>query len=301
MTSTHYDVVILGSGPAGLQAAIHAARKKVSVLIIGNKAKSSLYKAHVENYCCLDKVSGETLLNKGVEQAEAAGARLIQGDVIKTSQADDGFVIQTEGHKIIHCNALIMAMGITRNRLGAKGEKAFLGRGVSYCVDCDANFYRDQPVAVVGNGSAALSGALTLLFYTSKVHLIAEKLDVTQSLVHQIKESHVNIHLGRKVKTILGEDQVKGVILDDGSHLNVEGVFIESGAKGAVELAATLGVALDQENFQYITADKNQQTNVPGIFAAGDITGLPWQMAKAVGEGCVAGISAAKYVKKMKS
>jgi thioredoxin reductase (NADPH) len=106
--------------------------------------------------------------------------------------------------------------------------------------------------------------------------------------------------LGSKVKEIVGLDNVDGLIMDDDQMLNVDGVFIETGAKGAIELAATLGVVLDEEKFQYIVTDKQQKTNVPGIYAAGDICGPPWQMAKAVGEGCVAGLSASKYAKKLR-
>jgi len=300
MNQEIYDVVILGTGPAGLQAAIHAARAKVSVLVMGREHKSSLYRAHVENYCCLSGISGEELLQQGVKQAYDSGAQFLHEDVIKTSQDDDWFIISTESEQTIKTRTIIMTMGVTRNRLGVPGEKEFLGKGVSYCVDCDANFYKGSQVAVIGNESAAVSGALTLLFYAKEVHLVSDQLQVSDRLDYQIKESNVNVHLGRKVKEIIGQEKVEGLIMDDGQRLDVDGVFIETGAKGAVELAAILGVALDQEQFRYIVADKRQQTNVSGIYAAGDICGPPWQMAKAVGEGCVAGLSAAKYAKKLR-
>ncbi len=300
MIQEEYDVVILGTGPAGLQAAIHAARAKISVLVMGREHKSSLYKAHVENYCCITGISGQELLQQGVRQASDSGAHFLHEDVIKTSQEGDRFIILTENERNIKTRTLIMAMGITRNRLGVPGEKEFLGKGVSYCVDCDANFYKGAKVAVIGDESAAVSGALTLLFYAEEVHLVSNRLQVSDRLDYQIRESDVNIHLGRKVKEIVGLDNVDGLIMDDDQRLSVDGVFIETGAKGAVELAATLGVALDEEKFQYIVTDKQQQTNVPGIYAAGDICGPPWQMAKAVGEGCVAGLSAAKYAKKLR-
>ena len=106
--------------------------------------------------------------------------------------------------------------------------------------------------------------------------------------------------MGRKVKEIIGRDSVEGVVMDNDETLNVNGVFIETGAKGAVELASSIGVALDDEKFQFIVTDKQQQTDVAGIYAAGDICGPPWQVAKAVGEGCIAGLSAAKHAKKMR-
>ena len=298
MTDLSVDVVILGTGPAGLQAAIHAGRAKVSVVVMGRKTKSSLYRAHVENYCCLGKISGEQLLQDGVQQAKDAGAEFILEDVVEISQSDRGFVVVTESEQRITTHTLILAMGVSRNRIGVPGEKDFLGKGVSYCVDCDGNFYRGESVAVVGNESAAISGALTLLFYAKEVHLVAKQLDVSERLAFQIQESDVMLHIGQKVSRIIGKESVEGLELDNGEVLNVSGVFIESGTKGAVELAGFLGLALDPEQFKYIVTDKTQQTNV---HAAGDICGPPWQMAKAVGEGCVAGLAAAKFAKKQRT
>ena len=300
MNEEAFEIVILGTGPAGLQAAIHAGRSKVSVLVMGREFKSSLYKAHIENYCCISAVSGEEILREGIRQAKDSGARFLHEDVIKTSQEDNWFVIVTESERTIKTRALILAMGVTRNRLGVPGEKELFGKGVSYCVDCDANFFRGEKVAVVGNESAAVSGALTMLFYAEEVHLIADRLQVADHLDFQIRESDVRLHLGQKVKKIVGQDKVEGLVLQNDQRLDVNGVFIELGAKGAVELAATLGVVLDSEQFRYIVTDKQQQTNITGIYAAGDICGPPWQMAKAVGEGCVAGLTAAKYVKKFR-
>ena len=297
---TDYDVVILGSGPAGLQAAVHAARKKVGVLLLGKETKSSLFHAHVENFCCLFNIKGEDLLNVGRQQAVNFGAELLEEDVLQVAPAEPDFKIIAESGLELHCKSLIIATGTTRNKLGVAGEKELLGNGVSYCVECDANFFREQPVAVVGDASAAVSGALTLLNYASKVHLVCEKLDVADTLKKQLQESAAVIHEGRRVKQIVGEKKVEGLLLDDASNLAVQGVFIELGAKGLMQLATHLGVLLDDE-MKYIQTDKKMQTNVPGVFAAGDICGPPWQMAKAVGEGCVAGIEAANYAKKIKS
>jgi thioredoxin reductase (NADPH) len=296
-----YEIIILGTGPAGLQAAIHAARTKVSTLVMGRDHKSSLYRAHIENYCCLTGFSGETMLQEGIRQATASGAEFLNEDVIQIDpEGDRWFIIRTESGRTFKTRALIMAMGIARHKLGVAGEKKYFGKGVSYCVDCDANFYKGEKVVVIGNESAAVAGAMTLLFYAQEVHLIADALEVSDRLEYQVKESNVHVHEGRKVIEIVGNGNVEGVVLDDGTRLDVTGVFIELGAKGAIELASKLGVSLDSEKMEYIVADKQQQTNVAGIFAAGDICGPPWQMAKAVGEGCVAGLVAAKYVKKLR-
>jgi thioredoxin reductase (NADPH) len=298
LKTTNYDVVILGSGPAGLQAAIHAARKKVAVLLLGKETKSSLFHAHVENFCCLFNVKGEDLLNVGRQQAINFGAELLEEDVLQVLPAETAFKVVSESGQALQSKSLIIATGTTRIKLGVAGEKELFGRGVSYCVECDANFYRDQDVAVVGGASAAVSGALTLLNYAATVHLICDQLDVTDALKKQLQDSAVNIHEGHQVKQIVGESNVSGVVLKDDTQIPVNGVFIELGAKGVMELATHLGVQLDDE-MKYIQTDKNMATNVPGVFAAGDICGPPWQMAKAVGEGCVAGIGAANYARKM--
>jgi len=300
MPTDSYEIVILGTGPAGLQAAIHAARAKVSVLVLGRGPKSSLFRAHVENFCCLSKVAGQDLLEEGRRQAEASGAGFLEEDVVETASQDGWYTVKMESGREIRCRALILAMGISRNTLGVPGEKELLGKGVSYCVDCDAGFYKGETVAVAGCESAAVTGALTLMFYASEVHLVCPQLAVSDALADKLRQSDIRLHEGRKVKEIRGETAVKELVLDDGSLLPVAGVFIEQGAKGAIELAATLGVALDPEKFQYVVVDEKQATNLPGVYAAGDICGPPWQVAKAVGEGCVAGLEAAGYVKKLR-
>ena len=296
----NYDVIILGTGPAGLQAAIHAARKKVSVLVLGKETRSSLFHAHVENFCCIFNITGEEMLNVGRQQAANFGADLLEEDVLSVLPEGQQFKIITESGTERLCKSLIIATGTARNKLGVPGEKEFLGKGVSYCVECDANFFKDEDVAVVGGASAAVGGALTLLDYAKTVNLIYEKLDVTAALAAELKKSDVKIHTKSKVKEISGDAGVKGILLEDGSKIPITGVFIELGARGVMELAAHIGIQFDDE-MKYIDTNKKMETNVPGVFAAGDICGPPWQMAKAVGEGCVAGITAATYAKKLRN
>jgi thioredoxin reductase (NADPH) len=298
-----YDVVILGSGPAGLQAAVHAARSKVKVAVLGRPQKSSLYKAHIENYCCLDgKLSGSEILEQGKQQAEKFGAKCLPVDVLRVDHGKDGrFSVMLESSDTLLCRSLILAMGVSRNRLNVPGERELLGKGVSYCVDCDGNFFRDQVVVVAGGESAACSGALSLLLIASEVHLVCKQLSVGEHLRYQIESSGIILHMGHTVQSIVGNAEVESVLLDNGERIDAAGVFIELGAKGALELAGSLGVALDTETMKYIAANKKQETNVPGVYAAGDITGPPWQMAKAVGEGCVAGLEASAYARKQRA
>jgi thioredoxin reductase (NADPH) len=293
-----YDVVILGTGPAGLQAAIHAARKKVSVLVLGKESKSSIYHHHVENYCCILQTTGEDIIKAGRHQAASFGAELADEDVLSIAGMQPGFRIKLESGLDIGTAAVVIATGTARNRLGVPGEKELLGRGVSYCVECDCNFYKGNDVAVVGDGSAAASGALTMLDYARTVHLVCGQLEVNAALADEVRRSGIVLHADSRVTHISGRDGVEAVVLENGSRLAVQGVFIELGAKGVMGLAGLLGVRLDDE-MKYIQTNKKMETNVPGIYAAGDITGPPWQVAKAVGEGCVAGLEAAGFSKKL--
>jgi len=295
-----HDIVIIGSGPAGLQAALHAGRRKTSVAVLGKLKNSSLNRAHLENYCCMDnQVMGNELLDQGKQQALRSGAVFYDEDVLDIGLEDKGhFSVLIESEKILKAKALILSMGISRNRLNVPGEKEFLGKGVSYCVDCDGGFFKGQTVAVVGSESAAASGAMTLLLIAEKVHLIYHELQVSDSLKNQVEKSDIIKHPGRRVKAIEGKESVERLIFENGESMNVDGIFIELGAKGALGLASKLGVSLDPENFKYIITNKKQETNIPGIYAAGDICGPPWQVAKAVGEGCIAGLEAAAYAKK---
>jgi thioredoxin reductase (NADPH) len=294
------DVAIIGCGPAGLQAAIHACGKKAQVAVFGRPEKSSLYKAHVANFCCYEKVvPGQALLDAGRIQAESLGADFVTEDIVETKFDNERFVLSTEAGKIFTSRSLIMAMGAARKKLRVKGEKELVGRGVSYCVDCDATFFRGMDVAVVGNESAAVSGALTLLGFAKKVFLVCRELNISKRLREQLNRSDVQVISDRWVKEIIGSDKVESLLLTENQSLDVQGVFVELGAKGAMELAANLGVMFDAETFSFIETNKKQETNLPGLYAAGDITGQPWQMAKAVGEGCVAGINAAEYAKKL--
>jgi thioredoxin reductase (NADPH) len=294
-----YDVVILGTGPAGLQAAIHAARKKVSVLVLGKETKSTIYHHQVENYCCILQTTGEDIIRAGRHQAATFGAELADEDVLSIADMQPGFRIRLESGRDITAAAVIIATGTSRNRLGVPGEKELMGRGVSYCVECDCNFFKGNDIAVVGDGSAAASGALTLLDYARTVHLVSRQLEVTATLAAEVRRSRIVLHENSRVKEISGREGVEAVLLDDGTRLAVQGVFIELGAKGVMGLAGLLGVRLDDE-MKYIQTNKKMETNIPGIYAAGDITGPPWQVAKAVGEGCVAGLEAAAYSKKLR-
>lgn len=303
MSISGYDIIIVGAGPAGIQAAIHASRRKTKVLMLGRIEKSALYPAHVENYACIDGITdGKTLLEAGMAQLKRFGTEVAAEDILKIEQKEGGLLsLALESGRTVTSRSLILAMGVSKNKLGVPGEKEFAGRGVSYCVDCDANFYRGATVMVVGNYSAAIDGALTLLNYAERVYLVAEELNGSEALLERLEASKVEVLSGKQVEEIKGDSSgVKEILLKDSDPVKVDGIFIEIGSKGALELASQIGVQMDLEYFKYIDVNRKQETNIAGIYAAGDITGPPFQMAVAVGEGCVAGIEAAMFTRKKK-
>lgn len=302
MSDSIYDVVIIGSGPAGIQAAIHASRRKTSVLLLGRIENSALYAAHIENYACIDGVTeGRDMLEAGISQIKRFGTEVSPEDVLKVAQREDElFDLELESGRQIKTRSLIFCMGVSKKKLSVPGEKELAGRGVSYCVDCDANFYRGATVLVAGNRSAAIDGALTLLGYADKVYLVAKELKGSESLLNRLHESDVELLEGTWVKEINGENAVTDILLENEDTIKADGIFIELGSKGALELATQIGVQLDMEHFKYIDVSRKQETNISGVYAAGDIVGPPYQMAKAVGEGCVAGMEAATYARKQK-
>jgi len=291
-----YDLIILGAGPAGIQAAIHATRRGMRVLMLGKAQNSAVMKGHFENYAFVEgPVTGEELIKVGLAQAKKSGAALLEEDAIGLETAEAGFTVKVESGEELGCKAVVLATGIARKKLGVPGEREFEGKGVSYCVDCDAGFFKNKKVLVTGDGSAAASGALHLTHFTLDITLVAEKLAVAPELVDELKASRVNIIEGKRVKHILGEELVTAVVLSDESFIPVSGVFIERGAKGILELGLSLGLALTEDG--HLAVNRSMATNVPGVFAAGDVKDSRYRQAiTAAGSGCMAAIDAEKFL-----
>lgn len=292
------DVVVIGSGPAGLQAAIHAARKKVDVVLIGKLENSSTFGIPVENYFGTPgKQSGTDLLMNGVRQAVSFGCEVADMNVISAERNGDRFRVTSESGEVVDAKAVVLATGITRNHLGVPGEREFgNGKGISYCAACDCNFYKDKTVAVVGSQSEAAISAELMTRYASRVYWIFPRFDADVSLVEKAVAAGAE-KIADSVKQINGEGRVNAVVLSDGREIPVDGVFIELGGKSSADLAMEIGVMPEVDDT--IKVDRNCATSVPGVFACGDITGRPWQIGKAVGEGVVAGSAAADYSKKV--
>ncbi|PMP67993.1 MAG: thioredoxin reductase [Thermodesulfobacterium geofontis] len=295
-----YDIAIIGLGPAGIQAGIHAGRRKNKVIVFGKKEESALNYAHLENYFGFkEKIEGKELLEAGIEQLKRAGVDILEEDIIKIEPLERGFKLITEKEKEFIALALVLAMGVKRKKSFFKREKDFVGKGVSYCVDCDAWFYKGKKTLIIGDGSSAIWGAKFLTQFAEEVYFYFSKGEIPSEEKEALIQKGVKI-LASKPIEILGEREVEGIKLEDESIIKVDGIFIEQGARGPLELLAPLGIELDLETFSYVKVDKKMKTNVEGIFACGDITGPPLQVAKAVGEGCIAGLSASDYVSKIK-
>ena len=296
----NYEIAILGLGPAGIQAGIHAGRRKHKVVAFGKPMASSLVNAEIDNYFGFkDKVKGEKLIEAGIFQLNKFGVEVIEEDVVKIEMLEKSFKLLTESEEEFLVKAIIIALGVKRKKKFFKDEDKFVGKGVSYCIDCDAWFYRGKKVLVVGEGSSATFGAKFLTQFAEKVFFFPLK-EEEERIIKSLKEKGVEV-LDKKPVEIYGETEVKGVILEGGEVLHLDGIFVEVGAKGSLELLAPLGVELDPESFTYVKVDRFMRTNVSGIFACGDITGPPLQLAKAVGEGCIAAISASDYLKNSES
>lgn len=292
-----YDVIVIGAGPAGLQAAIHASRKKVKVCVLGKLSGSALERAEIENYFGVRSMKGKEMLEVGARSAREFGAQLLDEDLLTIEMLEEGFKVKTESLKEITSKALILASGISRKKLNVEGEKEYHGLGVSYCATCDCNFFKKKTVAVLGDASMAASAALLLREYAAKVYWVAKDHKASPELMDKVKATDIEMVKAWPTK-IHGEQTVKGMLLDDGRDLTLDGVFIELGAKGVADLAMEVNIFPDENG--YISVDRSCATGTPGVFACGDVTGLPWQLAKAVGEGCVAGLAAASYIRKEK-
>jgi thioredoxin reductase (NADPH) len=287
------DVLIIGCGPAGLQAAIHSSRKKVRTVVVGKTSNSAMHGTEIENY--LGAVAdGDRILANAVEQAGSFGAELISQNVISARREGERFVFVVDDGTEIFSKAVIVATGISRKKLGIPGEKELYGKGVSYCAMCDCNFYKGRRVVLVGNESEAAVSAALMTSYASETSWVAWDLTANEAVVKRAADAGVRMFSSKPV-SIEGDGKVQSLRLEDGTEIPTDGVFIELGAKSAADIAMDIGV-MPQMDFT-IKVDAECKTEVPGVFACGDITGKPWQVAKAVGQGCIAGINAADFVK----
>ena len=288
------DVLVIGSGPAGIQAAIHASRRKVSVVVAGRPSASAAAGTEMDNYFGTGLVLGDRLIEEGVRQAESTGAVFSGQNVISSSRDGEAFRFVLEDGTEVVSKAVVIATGISRKRLGIPGEKELFGKGVSYCAVCDCNFYKGRRAVIVGNESEAATSAEMMTGYASETSWVAWDVQASPVLVEKAEAAGVRLY-GSKPRAIVGETKVEALELEDGTTIPTDGVFIELGARSAADIAMDLDVMPEMDDTIKVGTDC--ATEVPGIYACGDVTGKPWQVAKAVGQGCVAGTNAAAFVK----
>ena len=288
------DVLVIGSGPAGIQAAIHASRRKVSVVVAGRPSASAAAGTEMDNYFGTGLVSGDRLIEEGVRQAESTGAVFSGQNVISSSRDGEAFRFVLEDGTEVVSKAVVIATGISRKKLGIPGEKELFGKGVSYCAVCDCNFYKGRRAVIVGNESEAATSAEMMTGYASETSWVAWDVQASPVLVEKAEAAGVRFY-GSKPRAIIGETKVEALELEDGTTIPTDGVFIELGARSAADIAMDLDVMPEMDDTIKVGTDC--ATEVPGVYACGDVTGKPWQVAKAVGQGCVAGTNAAAFVK----
>lgn len=288
------DVLVIGSGPAGIQAAIHASRRKVSVVVAGRPSASAAAGTEMDNYFGTGLVSGDRLIEEGIRQAESTGAVFSGQNVISSSRDGEAFRFVLEDGTEVVSKAVVIATGISRKKLRIPGEKELFGKGVSYCAVCDCNFYKGRRAVIVGNESEAATSAEMMTGYASETSWVAWDVQASPVLVEKAEAAGVRLY-GSKPRAIVGETKVEALELEDGTTIPTDGVFIELGARSAADIAMDLDVMPEMDDTIKVGTDC--ATEVPGVYACGDVTGKPWQVAKAVGQGCVAGTNAAAFVK----
>ncbi len=280
---TMYDVIIIGGGPAGLSAALNARIRNASVLIItANPRNTALWKTHlIDNHVGMPNYSGAQMLDQLAEHVRDREVRTIERRVLNIFDLGENFMVST-GDETFESHAVILALGTGQTK-GYDGEEEFLGRGVSYCATCDGMFYRERPVVVIGKDVDSVAEAN----YLDEIG--CEVTFVNNVIPEGLNETITTIK-GRKY-AIVGDDALEGVEVD-GEKVAADGVFILRPAIAPSQLLDGLEL---EGPFISVTAD--METSVPGVWAAGDCTGKPLQVSKAIGQGQVAGLNAADHVK----
>lgn len=303
-----YDLIIIGGGPAGLAAAIYSARKKINFKVLAQRigGEQLLAAGKIENYPGIPEISsGVEFINQLKEHAKKYNVDIEEGqEVVKIEKKNGNFLVKTKRGSEYEAKAIIVASGKKPRKLGVPGEKEFEGRGVSYCSICDAPLFKDKVVAVIGGGNAGLDSAMDLTKYAKKIYLLEfgpriigdpatkEKLE---------KTGKVEFILMAQTKEIIGKQFVEKLIYEDRNtkeekELEVQGVFIHIGSVTSVDFVRGL-LEINSAN-EIVIDHKTNQTSMPGIFAAGDVTDVKWkQIVIACGEGAKAALSAYQYLK----
>lgn len=300
-----YDLVIIGSGPAGLSAAMNAGRRNLKTLVLGESLGGQMAEAaSIENYPGIKNITGMDLTNQFREHAEEFGAEIKFREVREIKKQETYFEIKTTMDTFKAISVLI-ATGSKHRKLGIPGEDEFKGKGVSYCATCDGPLFKNKTVAVIGGSYGAVTAANYLSDLAKKVYIIhsRDKIKGEDIMLENLeKKDNVEKILNAKPKKIRGEKIVTSIDIEseEGEKtLDVNGVFVEIGSIPAIDLAKQLGL---ETKGMMIEVDEKQKTSMDGVFAAGDITtgsGKLRQIVTAASEGAISLIGIYKYIKKM--
>ncbi|HBM45717.1 MAG: Thioredoxin reductase (NADPH) [Parcubacteria group bacterium GW2011_GWF2_38_76] len=273
-----YDTTIIGFGPAGFTAALYAGRFEMKTMVIGLEFGGYTAKAGIiHNYPGVKKADGYELAKTMKEQAEEAGAKFYDGEVVEIEKKDNNFILKTKDSKTFYSKTVILATGSERRKMGLPREKELENKGIHYCVTCDGPVYVGKDIAVVGGGNAGVSAVLLASEYARKIYLLAagEALTAEPLNVDRVKgmKEKVEILYKTQVKEFLGKERLTGLLLSrefNGSdELKIDGLFVEIGSLPANKLAKDLGIELNDRG--YVKSDTSMKTNISGAFVAGDL------------------------------
>ncbi len=303
--SERYDVVVIGAGPAGLTAGMYTSRQGLKTAIVGGEVGGqALWAGEVENYLGWRLVTGKELVQNFRDHVAQFGVKCLEGQLVNAIvPADDGYEVYTREGSVLPTRAIIIATGKAPNRLAVPGEQEFVGRGVSYCATCDAAFFKDADVAVVGPGESAADAALELATLGARVTLISlQTPKVPEAMMARVTSApNIVLLTGFKVTEIVGDTRVTGAKVmnpKEGTEqmVPVTGIFIESGSIAVSEFTAGL-VEMNEKG--EIVIDNRGATSAPGIYAAGDVTDTPGkQIIIAAGEGARAAMALSRDLKR---
>lgn len=289
-----YDVIIIGKGPAGISTSLYTVRANLKTLIIGTDSSALAKTEKIDNYFGFaNTISGKELLNAGIMQAKRLGVDVCDEEVTSIEYGNP-FVVKTVDNEYMG-KAILIATGQPPRREAIPGIKEFEGRGVSYCTTCDGFFYKGKKVGVLGSGNYAIAEAMELLPFTKNITIYTngKKLSLTEEFKNKIENFKI---CEDKIISLKGDDGLDTITFESREEA-IDGLFVASGTASSVDFAIKLGVSVENNA---IMIDKNQATNLEGIFAAGDCTGGFKQIATAVGQGAMAGKSIIEYVRKNK-
>ena len=303
MDNTIYDCIIIGAGPAGLTSAIYLLRAGKNVLILekstigGGIASTPM----IENYPGCARVSGEQLADNLFAQVTDFGGNLEVWEVKKIEEDGDHYKLVTDGPDFF-AKTIIIATGTTWRRLGLPNEENLIGHGISFCVTCDGAFYKDQTVAIIGGGNTAVTNALELSEICKKLIVVQNLADLTgENILNEKLKAKENVEIiyNATVKELIGEDELKEIVIntpDGEKKIDVDGMFISIGLVPQTDFVKD---SITLNKFNYIDAVENCNTNLKGVFVAGDVRNKAYhQITTATSDGTVAALEVQKYLDK---